>query len=80
MDGPRRVIRTIAVALAAPFVVILMVLLAIVAGLAYYVMAFLQGLWLLFRDLPASILSRKKKPPLPKPHFVNLPARGEPVE
>jgi Ni,Fe-hydrogenase I cytochrome b subunit len=82
MEETRRTIQNLLCALAAPFVVVVMVLLAIVAGLAYYLMALIQGFWSLFRDLPRWILNRKTKPPLRKPHFLDVPARssGQPVD
>ena len=82
MDEPRRFLKNLLIALAAPFVVVVMVCLALLAGLAYYLGALIYGFWSLFRDLPRWILNLKTKPPLQKPHFleVPLPSSGKPME
>ena len=80
MDELRRLLRNFLIALAAPFVVILMIPLALLAGLAYYLTAVVHGFWLLVRALPGWIRIQKNKPALRQPHFLKAPAPGKPVE
>ena len=81
MDETRRTIVSILYALAAPCVVVVMVSLAVLAGVAYYLAALIQGFWSLFHDLPRWIWNLKTKPPH-KPHFLNVPAKssGQPFD
>jgi hypothetical protein len=76
MDELRRTFRSFVIALAAPIVVLVMVLLAVLTGLAYYLAALVHGFWSLFRDLPRNL----KTTPLQKPHFVKAPAQGKAVD
>ena len=80
MEESRRTIQNLVIALTAPFVVVFMVILAILAGLAYYLKVLSQSFWLLCRDLPQWVMRPKKKPPLPGPHFLNVPARSKAAE
>ncbi len=81
MEESRRALRNLLVALAGPVVVIVMIPLALFAGLAYYLAAVFQGFWGSFRDLPLGVLNLKSKPrPLREPHFLKVPAPGKPVE
>jgi hypothetical protein len=77
MDELRRTFRSLAIALAAPLIVLVMVLLAVLTGLAYYLAALIHGFWSLFRDLPRNLKTRQ---PLQKPHFLKTPAPGRPVD
>ena len=80
MDELRRILRIFLIALAAPFVVILMILLALLAGLTYYLAALIQAIWLPFRTLVEWIRPPRIRPPLQEPHFVKTPIAGKPVE
>jgi Ni,Fe-hydrogenase I cytochrome b subunit len=73
MDESRRT--NLAIALAAPFVAVVMIVLAILAGLAYYLAAVAQGFWGLCRGVPGWVLDLKAKPPLLKPHFLKVPSK-----
>jgi hypothetical protein len=63
------VLRTVAV----PLVVVLMVPLAIVAALCFYVAAAGHGFWLLCRAIPQWLAGMKDKTAPRKPHFLETP-------